>query len=130
MLISFFEEFPTEKDLAKLDLIKWKTKLYLAAPGLALFKQLQQKLLKRENVLETIYWPVLKKKEGYWISPFSQRKALQRVFSELKKQVVPVMLDLELPTTQHPSLFCTEFLHFSANKKMISEFINSYYGET
>src|SRR3989338_1294416 len=130
MLISFFEEFPTEKDLAKLDLIKWKTKLYLAAPGLALFKQLQQKLLKRENVLETIYWPVLKKKEGYWISPFSQHKALQRVFSELKKQVVPVMLDLELPTTQHLSLFCTEFLHFSANKKMISEFINSYYGET
>lgn len=130
MLISFFEEFPTKENLAKLELVKWKTKVYAAAPGLDVFRRIQQELQSNQHVLETIYWPVLKKKEGYWISPFSQRKALQRVFSELKKQVVPVMLDLELPTTQHPSLFCTEFLHFSANKKMISEFINSYYGET
>src|SRR3989344_1911496 len=130
MLISFFEEFPTAENLAKLELVKWKTKVYIAAPGLTMFRKVQQEVEARENILETIYWPVLKKKEGYWISPFSQRKALHRVFSELKKQVVSVMLDLELPTTQHPSLFCTEFLHFSANKKMISEFIYSYYGET
>ncbi|MBI2102688.1 hypothetical protein HYT55_02520 [Candidatus Woesearchaeota archaeon] len=129
MLISFFEEFPTAENLAKLELVKWKTKVYIAAPGLAMFRKVQQEVEARKNILETIYWPVLKKKEGYWISPFSRRKALHRVFSELKKQVVPVMLDLELPTTQHPSLFCTEFLHFSANKKMILDFINSYYGE-
>lgn len=131
MLISFFEEFPTKENLAKLNLIKWKTKLYVAAAGLNAFLQIQQSVKEHQpNVLETIYWPVLKKKEGYWISPFSQRRALQRVFSELERRVVPVMLDLELPTNQHPTLFCTEFLHFSANKKIISEFINSYYGET
>ncbi|MBI4152053.1 hypothetical protein HY496_03710 [Candidatus Woesearchaeota archaeon] len=129
MRISFFEEFPTPENIGKLDLVKWKTKLYVASPGFAAFQRLQEQLRSRGNILETIYWPVLKKKEGYWISPFSQRKALHRIFHELEKQVVPVMLDLELPTTRHPSLFCTEFLHFSANKKMISEFINLYYGE-
>lgn len=129
MLISFFEEFPTTENLAKLDLVTWKTKVYLAAPGLVTFKALQQTISSRNNLLETIYWPVLKKKEGYWISPFSQRKALQKVFDELQKEVVPVMLDLELPTTQNASLFCTEFFHFNANKNTISEFINSYYGE-
>ncbi len=129
MLISFFEEFPTSENLAKLDLVTWKTKVYLAAPGLTAFKSLQQQTTQKKNILETIYWPVLKKKEGYWISPFSQRKALQNIFDELKKEVVPVMLDLELPTTQNASLFCTEFLHFNANKNAISEFINSYYGE-
>ncbi len=129
MLISFFEEFPTAENLAKLDLVTWKTKVYLAAPGLAAFKSLQEKINSRKNLFETIYWPVLKKKEGYWISPFSQRKALQKIFDELKKEVVPVMLDLELPTTQNASLFCTEFLHFNANKNIIAEFINSYYGE-
>ncbi len=129
MLISFFEEFPTTENLAKLDLVTWKTKVYLAAPGLAAFKLLQQETAAKKNLLETIYWPVLKKKEGYWISPFSQRKALQNIFEELKKEVVPVMLDLELPTTQNASLYCTEFFHFTANKNTISEFINSYYGE-
>src|SRR3989338_4984631 len=98
MLISFFEEFPIPENLAKLDLVTWKTKLYLAASGLTTFKLLQQQIDPKKNILETIYWPVLKKKEGYWISPFSQRKALQNIFDELKKEVVPVMLDLELPT--------------------------------
>ncbi len=129
MLISFFEEFPTTENLAKLDLVTWKTKVYLAAPRLTAFKSFQRELSSHKNLLETIYWPVLKKKEGYWISPFSQRKALQNVFDELKKEVIPVMLDLELPTTQNASLFCTEFFHFNANKTTISEFINSYYGE-
>src|SRR3989344_9192431 len=99
MLISFFEEFPTRENLAKLDFVTWKTKLYLASPGLEAFNLAQTDLRVNKQLLDIIYWPVLKKKEGYWISPFSQRKALQRTFHELTKQVVPVLLDLELPTT-------------------------------
>lgn len=130
MRISFFEEFPTEENLAKLQLVKWKPKLYLACPSVTAFRQLEQTIEPYSKQLsELVYWPVLKKKEGYWISPFSQQKALQRIFKELEKEVIPVLLDLELPTSQNITLFGTEFLHFAANKSLIQKFIASYYGE-
>lgn len=130
MRISFFEEFPLPENLAKLRFVTWKTKLYLACPSVTAFTQLEQSLEPhKKQIGELVYWPVLKKKEGYWISPFSRQKALQRIFQELQKEVVPVLLDLELPTSQNVALFGTEFLHFAANKQLIQKFIASYYGE-
>lgn len=130
MRISFFEEFPQPENLAPLRLVTWKTKLYLACPSIKEFSEVERSLdPHKKHIGEAVYWPVLKKKEGYWISPFSRQKALQRIFKELQKEVVPVLLDLELPTSQNVALFGTEFLHFAANKQLIQEFIASYYGE-
>jgi hypothetical protein len=128
MRISFFEEFPIKENLSKLNLINFPTKLYLAAKSLTEFNQLKS-TIRNKQVKEIIYWPILDKKEGYWISPFSKRKALLRILNELNNQKVPVMLDLELPTTKNPSLYLTQSLNFLRNKKLISNFIQYHKSE-
>src|SRR3989344_3604382 len=128
MKISFFEEFPAKSNLERLKLIAWPTKVYLAAKSLEEFNELKNKI-KRKNIKEFVYWPVLKKKEGYWISPFARRAALRRIFNELNNTTTPVMLDLELPTTQNPWLYLTELFNFIRNKKLIKNFIKNYRGQ-
>ncbi|HLD79312.1 MAG TPA: hypothetical protein VJA18_02025 [Candidatus Nanoarchaeia archaeon] len=130
MLISFFEEFPIEENLAKLKLVSWPTKIYIAADSLQQFKAVTSVVRHNQNLLEAVYWPILKKKEGYWISPFSKQSALQHLFDELEHKKVPVMLDLELPTTRNPWLYLTEFLNFKKDKKLIHSFVCNHPGET
>lgn len=130
MLISFFEEFPTEETLAKLKLVSWPTKLYVAAHNLEQFRAITSVVRHNKRILEAVYWPILKKKEGYWISPFSKQSALQHLFDELEHKNVPVMLDLELPTTQNPFLYLSQFLNFKKDKKLIHSFICNHPGET
>ena len=127
MNISFFEEFPSRQNLEKLTLVSWPSKLYLAARSLREFTAVVGRI-KRKNIRTFIYWPVLERKEGYWISPFSQRKALKRIFRELGGRRIPVMLDLELPTTQNPLLYLTQAFSFIANKRLIRQFIQNYRG--
>ncbi len=129
MFISFFEEFPTKDNLNRLKLVNFPTKLYLAAKSLEEFDKIKSKISKdknNKNVKEFIYWPILEIKEGYWISPFSQRKALSRILSELKGKKMPVMLDLELPTTKNPLLYLTQTFNFFNNKRLINDFIKDY----
>ncbi len=128
MIISFFEEFPTRKNLQRLRLVKWPAKLYLGCSSLQEFKRICSGIRNR-HCKELIYWPILKKNEGYWISPFSKRKSLRRVFQELHGQKIPVMLDLELPTTQNPLLYITQAVYFWVNKRTIQNFIRRYDGE-
>lgn len=128
MLISFFEEFPSTRNLSKLRLVTWPTKLYIAAKSAKEFEQIQR-TIRGKNVKEVVYWPILSRKEGYWISPFSQRKALLRIFHELHQKTYPVMLDLELPTTKNPLLYLTQAFNFFRNKKLINNFINAYPGD-
>lgn len=111
MIISFFEEFPTRKNLEKLNRVGWDTKIYVAARDLREFDKIK-KSIRNKRVKDVIYWPVLEKSEGYWISPFAQRSALKRIFNELKGTKTAVMLDLELPTTKNPKLYLTQFLNF------------------
>ncbi|MEK6938164.1 MAG: hypothetical protein AABX04_03905 [Nanoarchaeota archaeon] len=131
MQISFFEEFPNQNNLTKLKLISFQTKLYLAAKSVKEFQILKSQI-KNKRVKEVIYWPILENKEGYWISPWSKRKALKRIFAELqepKNQNLPVMLDLELPFRRNPWLFITQKANFFSNKKLIRDFINNHSGE-
>lgn len=131
MQISFFEEFPEKKNLDKLKILKSPIKLYLAAKSLSEFLKLKKKIQKKypKKVKEFIYWPLLETKEGYWISPFSHRKALKRIFEELKNKKVPVMLDLELPTTRNSSLYILQLIYFLENKKSIKDFLRDYKGQ-
>lgn len=128
MIISFFEEFPTTQNLNKIKLIAWPSKLYVAARSVEEFTLLQKEI-RNQNINEIIYWPILKKSEGYWVSPFSQQAALHRIFAELKNKNIPVMLDLELPTTQNPFLYLTQSLNFYSNRRIIHHFINRYRGK-
>ncbi len=121
MIISFFEEFPTAKNLDKLRFVRWPTKIYLAARSLKEFKRIKSRV-KNVYIKEFVYWPVLGVNEGYWISPFSKRGALKRIFSEIKNKNVPVMIDAELPTTSNPSLYVTQLFNFLSNKRLIQNF--------
>ncbi len=130
MLISFFEEFPTEDTLAKLKFVSWPTKLYVAANNVQQFRAVTSAVRHDKNLLEAVYWPILKRKEGYWVSPFSKQSALRHLFEELENKKIPVMLDLELPTTQNPWLYLTELFHFNQDKKLIHSFVCNHPGET
>ncbi len=125
MIISFFEEFPTKENLNKIKLITWDTKLYIAAKSVQEFENIQKKI-KNRYVKEIIYWPILEKKEGYWISPFAKRKAIDRIYNELKEKNIPVMLDAELPFSRNPWLMLTQLPFFFSNKKKIQTFVKTY----
>ena len=129
MLISFFEEFPMRENLAKLKSVSWPTKVYVAANNIEEFRDVTASI-GHKHVLEAVYWPILKKKEGYWISPFSQQSALQHLFEQLEHKKIPVMLDLELPTTRNPWLYATQLFHFRKDKRLIGSFVHNYAGET
>lgn len=129
MEISFFEEFPTTQNLGKLALLKGKVKVYIAAKSLAEFYSIKKSVKDKIRVKEFIYWPILEKREGYWISPFSRRQALLRIFRELKGKKDSVLLDLELPTTKNIWLYAFQGLNFWLNKMLIKEFIEEYKGE-
>ncbi|MFA4887243.1 MAG: hypothetical protein WC595_03450, partial [Candidatus Nanoarchaeia archaeon] len=56
---------------------------------------------------------------------FSKRTALLRIFNELTEKNVPIMLDLELPTTRNPWLYLTQLSNFCRNKTLIKQFLKN-----
>jgi len=128
VMISFFEEFPTPLNLSKIAFIKKQGNLYLAAPSLKEFLAIK-KGIKNKYIQKVIYWPILTRSEGYWISPFAKRCALKRIFAELSGKSIPVMLDLELPTRQNPLLYLTQSPNVISNKRLLKNFIRTYGGD-
>ncbi|MBL7051613.1 MAG: hypothetical protein ISS01_00830 [Nanoarchaeota archaeon] len=131
MIISFYEEFPKKSNLDKIKLITFPTKLFIAASTLNEFQDLEKKInqdypQQKKYIKEIAYWPILKKKEGYWFSAFTQRKALKRTIKELEGKDVPLMWDAELPTHQNFFLYFTQFFNFLSNRKLINKFIKSH----
>lgn len=98
MIISFFEEFPTKENLEKIELIDFPVKLYIASPSIEEFKKIE---INSDYVKERIWWPVLKKEEGYWLSPFSEKKALERIIKEAMNCRIDILWDAELPLNKN-----------------------------
>jgi len=118
--VSFFEEFPYEEKMEeKLRIINFPTKLYIALHSVGEFKRFEKKLN-----LPLGYWILLKKWEGYWISPFSFRPGLIRVFKEVEEEQMDVMLDLE-PPIHAPWLYLLGGVTFFKNKQLIESFIKN-----
>lgn len=118
MKISFFEEYPTKKNLQKIKLLTFPTKLYIAASNIKKFKEIK-KNIKSKKVKETIWWPILKEDEGYWLSPFSKRRALVRIMKEGKNE--KLMWDAERP--KQWKLIITQLPYFLKNRKLIRNYI-------
>lgn len=124
MLISFYEEFPTDSNLKKLKLIKFPTKLYIAASNIKRFKFIKDKIKRYKQVKEVIYWPILKKEEGYWLSPFAKREALKRIINEIEKERnLSVMWDAEYPI--HKSKITWSIPSFISNRILIDNFFKN-----
>ncbi|MCK4589820.1 MAG: hypothetical protein KAT77_05220 [Nanoarchaeota archaeon] len=126
MKVNFFEEFPTRENLEKAKLVKFDSVVYIAARNLKEFLKYFKEIKKINQRITPAYWPVLKKKEGYWLSPFSETKALKMIFEELKKfdKSLVVLLDFEFPI-HVPKLFFKNFFRFFKNKKLIKEFLRT-----
>ena len=125
--ISFFEEFPSENALGKIDQIDFDTRIYVAAKNLSEFQNYSEAYKSRNgHIREVIYWPILGREEGYWISPWSEREALERVFEEIKEREdgrrLEILLDLE-PPLKRSRLF--NFEGFNQNKGYIADFIRT-----
>ena len=128
MEISFFEEYPNTKNLEKLKLINFSTKLYLADYSIESYKVYKKQLQKEhKNLKEVIWWPILNFSEGYWLSPFSKRRALLRLFHVLLKERIPIMWDAEVPRKR--SLFLTQFFKHFKNRALIRKFFLKYKGQ-
>jgi len=124
MMISFFEEFPNDSCLKKLDLIDFDTKIYLGARSFKEFNGYKRKI-KNKHVKEIIYWPILLEEQGYWFSPWVKSKYVEQIFKELKNE--PVMIDLELPKNR--KLMILESFNFFKNRFLLRKLIKEYHGD-
>jgi len=122
MKISFFEEFPNKESISKLKLVKFKTKLYIAEYHIEGFKQYKKEI---KNV-ELIWWPILNYADGYWLSPFTKRKAIIKLSHQLKDNM-PLLWDAELPKNR--KLIITQIFKFFTNRKIIRDFFKTYKGQ-
>mgnify|MGYP001566308784 FL=1 len=80
MQINFFYEFRGKKDLEKINEIKNKTILYLICHNYKKFNEALS-IIKNKNIKEIIYWQTFKLKKNYWISPYSKKNTLLKIFN-------------------------------------------------
>jgi hypothetical protein len=94
--IGLYEEFPTPERLAKLQQVDFPISLAVAAPSREVFLTLQTAIVQTyPQVRRLFFWPVLAREEGYYLGPFSDASAIERVAAEARD--IPVLWDLELP---------------------------------
>jgi len=118
MKINFYEEFPTEKNLKKLDLVKFPTILMVAAKSWKHFYRIKSRI-KKKNI-KIIYWPSVK--NTYWVSLFSNTEDLISFFEKLDGKKEDFLFDLEFPMENKKMIF-KNILKFRKNKKMIRGFL-------
>jgi len=121
MDIEFYEEFPNKKNLEKLKLIKFKTRLFIAAKSVKEFKRFEKYAKKIKKDVEVAYWPIVE--NSYWISPFSNTRDLIKLFKELEKIDNHLLIDLELPLSKRWRMYFKNIFHFRRNKKLIRKFL-------
>ena len=121
MKIEFYEEFPNKENLAKLKLIKFPTKIFLAAKSIQEFKKYEKVAKNYKKNLEVAYWPIVK--NSYWISPFSNTKDLKELFRKLESIPNSLLIDLELPLAKNWKMYFKNFFSFRKNKKIKRYFL-------
>jgi len=119
MQIEFYEEFPSKENLEKLKLIKFKTRIFIAAKSIKKFKKFEKIVKKLKKDIDVAYWSIIP--NSYYISPFSNTSDLKKVFQELEKIDNNLLIDLELP--HNKKLILKNLLNFSKNKKLIRKFL-------
>jgi hypothetical protein len=120
MEIGFYEEFPSKENLEKLKLIKFKTRLFVAAKSIKEFKKFEKIAKKIKKDIDVIYWPIIP--NSYYISPFSNTSDLKKLFQELEKIDNNLLIDLELPLNKR--LILKNLFSFFKNKRIIKKFMN------
>lgn len=122
--ITLFEEFPSDENFAKLELLDFPVNIFIAAHSISEFNEIEDKVKKYSSVDTIGYWPTLEIEEGYWISAFSKREGIERIIKELKdvERPLSVLWDAELPHLRK-RLFLTELPRAFGNRKIIQNFV-------
>ena len=121
MKIEFYEEFPNKENLAKLKLINFPTKIFIAGKSIEEFKKYEKQAKLYKKDLEVGFWPIVK--NSYWISAFSNTKDLIELFKKLETIKNPLLIDLELPLKKHWRLYVKNIFNLQKNKKLIKSFL-------
>jgi len=120
MQIDFYEEFPSRKTLVKLKLIKFPTRIFVAAKSLEEYEKFKKIAKGYNSDVKVAYWPIVK--NSYWISPFSNTQDLVELFDELDSTSGGLLIDLELPM-KNKVLFLKNFFCVFRNRKLIKNFL-------
>jgi hypothetical protein len=125
MRISFFEEYPTDENFAKLALIPWPSTIFIASPSLEDFTSRILSYERRYPHITFGWWPLLP--NSYWLSglanPQEASELLGALTAKRHERILPVLLDLELP--RNIWHYLTNIVHLRANKRLIADFLAS-----
>jgi len=91
MLISYFEEFPTKRNLSKLRNVDGGN-VFVAAKSVQQYEKIKDQC--RQYPVNILHWKTLSKSMGYWFSPFMDTAVLRKELLTVNKDT---MLDLEFP---------------------------------
>ncbi|MBI2046572.1 hypothetical protein HYT26_00205 [Candidatus Pacearchaeota archaeon] len=119
MQIDFYEEFPTKDNLEKLKLIKFKSRIFIAAKSLSEFNKIAKQAKRINKNLKYACWLIIK--NSYWISPFSNTEDLKRLFSGLNKAKICLLVDLEMPLNK--GMIIKNLFVFIKNRKLIEQYL-------
>jgi len=129
MDVKIHAEYPTDENLSRLDNVDFPVDVFVASRSLHEFKELERQILHTyENVKSVGYWPLLSVNEGYWVSPWSDERSLDRVFGEIREGANPgspllVMLDLEPPFFMNKCQMIRGLSGFNRKKKKIGKML-------
>lgn len=93
--------------------------MYIASPCYEEFKEIKKSL----PVYEVIWWMTLPRFVGYWISPFTPKNHMVKLFKDIKKTEDKAMLDIEYPLLA-PWLFLTQIIRFQDNNESLCQLIS------
>jgi hypothetical protein len=123
MKVNFFEEYPTEENMSKLDDVDWQSLILVAAPSLSDFKYIQETYSPRYPLITFGWWPTIP--GTYWVSGFSNTADLKKLFNELtnkrQEKELSILIDLELPFKS--PLYFKNIFNLRKNKKIIEELL-------
>jgi len=123
MQINFFEEYPTEENLLKLDLITWPAVVLIAASSYEQFDKIKLEYKEKYQNITFGWWTTVSK--SYWISGISNPSNLDQIFTDLTSKFhneeLPILLDLELP--RQPWKYLKNLVHLNSNKERINNFL-------
>lgn len=120
MEIGFYEEFPNKENLKKLKLVKFPTRIFIAAHSLEEFKEYEKVAKSYKKDLEIAYWPIIK--NSYYVSPFSNPRDLIETFKEFDSIKNHILIDIELPLKK--VMILKNIFNIQKNKKLIQNFID------
>ncbi len=119
MEISFFEDSINKKVLDKLKLLNFRTRIYLVLSDYNKFNDAIKKL-KNKYIKEVVYWPTLKIKGCYWISPFKHKDKLLNVFEQ---NLNSSLLD-KVELNKAKLIYLKDMYHLFKNKRKFKEFVD------